>query len=275
MAVDMLGYIERKSPVHRLTGATKLICFLLWTIATIVTYDTRVLIVLLLASVGLFSVSKISFKEVRFVLLFTLSFILLNSIAVYLFAPEQGVAIYGTRHVLAEGIGRFTVTSEQLFYLLNLILKYSAIVPIAVLFLVTTHPTEFAASLNRIGIPYKIAFAVSLALRYIPDVQRDFRTIKDAQEARGVALSNAPLFKRIRNSLNILLPLVFTSLERIETVSNAMDLRGFGAGKKRTWYNQRPMTKADFTAIACVGLLVLLSCFITFYDGNRFYNPFR
>lgn len=275
MAVDMLGYIERKSPVHRLTGATKLICFLLWTIATIVTYDTRVLIVLLLASVGLFSVSKISFKEVRFVLLFTLSFILLNSIAVYLFAPEQGVAIYGTRHVLAEGIGRFTVTSEQLFYMLNLILKYSAIVPIAVLFLVTTHPTEFAASLNRIGIPYKIAFAVSLALRYIPDVQRDFRTIKDAQEARGVALSNAPLFKRIRNSLNILLPLVFTSLERIETVSNAMDLRGFGAGKKRTWYNQRPMTKADFTAIASVGLLVLLSCFITFYDGNRFYNPFR
>ncbi|MGE6555492.1 energy-coupling factor transporter transmembrane component T family protein [Exiguobacterium artemiae] len=275
MAVDMLGYIERKSPVHRLTGATKLICFLLWTIATIVTYDTRVLIALLLASVGLFSVSKISFKEVRFVLLFTLSFILLNSIAVYLFAPEQGVAIYGTRHVLAEGIGRFTVTSEQLFYMLNLILKYSAIVPIAVLFLVTTHPTEFAASLNRIGIPYKIAFAVSLALRYIPDVQRDFRTIKDAQEARGVALSNAPLFKRIRNSLNILLPLVFTSLERIETVSNAMDLRGFGAGKKRTWYNQRPMTKADFTAIACVGLLVLLSCFITFYDGNRFYNPFR
>jgi len=275
MAVDMLGYIERKSPVHRLTGATKLICFLLWTIATIVTYDTRVLIVLLLASVGLFSVSKISFKEVRFVLLFTLSFILLNSIAVYLFAPEQGVAIYGTRHVLAEGIGRFTVTSEQLFYMLNLILKYSAIVPIAVLFLVTTHPTEFAASLNRIGIPYKIAFAVSLALRYIPDVQRDFRTIKDAQQARGVALTNAPLFKRIRNSLNILLPLVFTSLERIETVSNAMDLRGFGAGKKRTWYNQRPMTKADFTAIAFVGLLVLLSCFITFYDGNRFYNPFR
>lgn len=274
MAVEMLGYIEKRSPIHRLTGATKLICFLLWTIATIVTYDTRVLALLLFASLGLFYLSHISFKEVRFVLLFTLTFILLNTIAVYLFAPEQGVAIYGTRHVLVEGIGRFTVTAEQLFYLLNLILKYSAIVPIAVLFLVTTHPTEFAASLNRIGIPYKVAFAVSLALRYIPDIQRDFRTIKDAQEARGVALSDAPLRQRIRNSLNILLPLIFTSLERIEVVSNAMDLRGFGAGKKRTWYNWRPMTKADGMAITVVFLLVVISCLITFYDGSRFYNPF-
>lgn len=274
MAVEMLGYIEKRSPIHRLTGATKLICFLLWTIATIVTYDTRVLALLLFASLGLFYLSHISFKEVRFVLLFTLTFILLNTIAVYLFAPEQGVAIYGTRHVLVEGIGRFTVTAEQLFYLLNLILKYSAIVPIAVLFLVTTHPTEFAASLNRIGIPYKVAFAVSLALRYIPDIQRDFRIIKDAQEARGVALSDAPLRQRIRNSLNILLPLIFTSLERIEVVSNAMDLRGFGAGKKRTWYNWRPMTKADGMAITFVFLLVVISYLITFYDGSRFYNPF-
>lgn len=274
MAVEMLGYIEKRSPIHRLTGATKLICFLLWTIATIVTYDTRVLALLLFASLGLFYLSHISFKEVRFVLLFTLTFILLNTIAVYLFAPEQGVAIYGTRHVLVEGIGRFTVTAEQLFYLLNLILKYSAIVPIAVLFLVTTHPTEFAASLNRIGIPYKVAFAVSLALRYIPDIQRDFRIIKDAQEARGVALSDAPLRQRVRNSLNILLPLIFTSLERIEVVSNAMDLRGFGAGKKRTWYNWRPMTKADGMAITFVFLLVVISYLITFYDGSRFYNPF-
>ncbi|WP_214721857.1 energy-coupling factor transporter transmembrane component T [Exiguobacterium sp. s192] len=274
MAVEMLGYIEKRSPIHRLTGATKLICFLLWTIATIVTYDTRVLALLLFASLGLFYLSHISFKEVRFVLLFTLTFILLNTIAVYLFAPEQGVAIYGTRHVLVEGIGRFTVTAEQLFYLLNLILKYSAIVPIAVLFLVTTHPTEFAASLNRIGIPYKVAFAVSLALRYIPDIQRDFRIIKDAQEARGIALSDAPLRQRIRNSLNILLPLIFTSLERIEVVSNAMDLRGFGAGKKRTWYNWRPMTKADGMAITFVFLLVVISYLITFYDGSRFYNPF-
>lgn len=274
MAVDLLGYIEKPSPVHRLTGTTKLIGFILWTTATMFTYDTRVLLVLGLASIGLFLVSRIRFREVRFVLVFTAIFVLLNALAVYLFEPEQGVAIYGTRHVLFEGIGRFTLTAEQLFYLGNLILKYSVIVPVAVLFLVTTHPTEFASSLNRIGVPYKIAFAVSLALRYIPDVQQDFRTIADAQEARGIAVTHGPLLKRARHSLTILLPLLFTSLERIETVSNAMDLRGFGAERKRTWYNERPMTRADYLAIGLVVSLTLFSFAVTFYDGSRFYNPF-
>lgn len=66
MAVDLLGYIEKPSPVHRLTGTTKLIGFMLWTTATMFTYDTRVLLVLGLASIGLFLVSRIRFREVRF-----------------------------------------------------------------------------------------------------------------------------------------------------------------------------------------------------------------
>lgn len=274
MAVEMLGYIDKPSPVHRLTGTTKLIGFILFTTATMFTYDTRVLLVLGLFSIGLFSISQIRFKEVRFVLVFTAIFVLLNALAVYLFEPEQGVTIYETRHLLFEGIGRFTLTAEQAFYMFNLILKYSVIVPIAVLFLVTTHPTEFASSLNRIGVPYKVAFAVSLALRYIPDVQQDFRTIADAQAARGVAVTQGSLLKRARHSLQILIPLLFTSLERIETVSNAMDLRGFGADKKRTWYNQRAMTRIDYIAIGIALSLTVFSFIVTFYDGSRFYNPF-
>ncbi len=274
MAVEMLGYIEKASPIHRLTGTTKLIGFLLFTTATMFTYDTRVLLVLGLVSIVLFRLSRIQFREVRFVLIFTAIFVLINALAVYLFEPEQGVKIYGSRHVLFEGVGRFTITSEQLFYLFNLILKYSVIVPIAVLFLVTTHPTEFASSLNRIGVPYKIAFAVSLALRYIPDVQADFQMIANAQEARGIAVSHGSLWQRARNSIQILLPLLFTSLERIETVSNAMDLRGFGAGRKRTWYNQQTMTRIDYVAISCIVLLTIFSFVVTFHDGNRFYNPF-
>lgn len=274
MAVEMLGYIDKPSPVHRLTGTTKLIGFILFTTATMFTYDTRVLLVLGLFSIGLFSISQIRFKEVRFVLVFTAIFVLLNALAVYLFEPEQGVTIYETRHLWFEGIGRFTLTAEQAFYMFNLILKYSVIVPIAVLFLVTTHPTEFASSLNRIGVPYKVAFAVSLALRYIPDVQQDFRSIADAQAARGVAVTQGSLLKRARHSLQILIPLLFTSLERIETVSNAMDLRGFGADKKRTWYNQRAMTRIDYIAICIALSLTVFSFIVTFYDGSRFYNPF-
>src|SRR5699024_7341163 len=158
--------------------------------------------------------------------LFILAFLLLNNIAIYLFSPQEGVKIYGTSHVLFEIIGRYNVTLEQLFYQLNITLKYFAVIPAALLFIVTTHPSEFAASLNKIGVPYKIAYSVALALRYIPDVQRDFRTIAQAQQARGIDMSsNEKWYRRLKNTSVIILPLILSSLDRIDTISNAMELR--------------------------------------------------
>jgi energy-coupling factor transport system permease protein len=202
-------------------------------------------------------------------------FMFLNLAGIYLFAPEQGVTIYHTRHLLFRGIGRYTLTAEQLFYELNVLLKYLSIIPIAVILMVTTSPSEFAASLNRIGTPYSVAYAVSIALRYIPDVQRDYEAISQSQQARGIELSRKATWrKRLSGTARILLPLIFSSLDRIDVISHAMELRGFGKYKKRTWYSYQPFTKADGAVIAAAVLLFSLGLFITFRNGSRFYNPF-
>ena len=72
MNTEMLSYIKKDSPIHKLTGATKLICFLLWTIAAMITYDTRVLIGLFIAGIIVFKISKIKFEDVSFILYFIL-----------------------------------------------------------------------------------------------------------------------------------------------------------------------------------------------------------
>lgn len=275
MAVEMLSYIERNSPIHRLTGVTKLICFLLWSFAAMLTYDTRVLLFLLLASLTILKISKVKIKEISFVLIFILIFLLLNDIAIYVFSPQEGVKIYGSKHVLYNLPGNYDLTLEQLFYQFNITIKYLAVIPAALLFIVTTHPSEFASSLNRIGVSYRIAFSVALALRYIPDIQRDYRNIALAQQARGIDLSRKEkFFKRVKNAAAIIVPLIFSSLDRIEVISNALELRGFGKKKKRTWYSARPFAKRDYIALILVGAFFILSLIITFYDGNRFYNPF-
>ena len=80
----ILEYIPKDSFIHNLTGATKLICFILWCVVTMITYDTRLLLFLLLFSLVLFKVSKLRFKEVSFVLTFTVLFLLLNNILIYI-----------------------------------------------------------------------------------------------------------------------------------------------------------------------------------------------
>ena len=53
----------------------------------------------------------------------TLVFLVLNNLLIYLFTPEHGVSIYGSRTVLLEGIGRYTLTAEQLFILKHFLLS--------------------------------------------------------------------------------------------------------------------------------------------------------
>lgn len=276
MANEILSYIERDSVIHRLTGATKLICFLLWSFTAMLTYDTRILLLLVVLGFVLFAVSKVKIKDVSFVLSFILLFLVLNNIAIYLFAPQHGTVIYGSSHPITGSIGRYSLTLEQLFYQLNITLKYFAVIPPAILFIVTTQPSEFAASLNRIGVSYRLAYSVSIAMRYIPDVQRDFRTIARTKQARGVDLSrNEKLWTRVKNVSTVLFPLIFSSLDRIETVSNTMDLRGFGRMKKRTWYSYKAFELRDWLAIGLSALLFAVMVGLFFVNDGRFYNPFH
>ena len=272
---NLFNYIDRPSPIHKLTGASKLFGLILWSLGAMSGFHTPFLAVLTVGALVLFKASKIRVKDISFMLGATLVFLVLNNLLIYLFSPEHGVEIYGSRTVLLEGIGRYTITAEQLFYHLNVVLKYTCTIPIVLLFICTTDPSEFAASLNRIGVSYRISYAVALALRYIPDIQREYHDISLAQQARGVEMSKkASLVNRLKSASKILIPLVMSSLARIDTISNAMELRGFGKNSKRSWYSGRSFTKGDFIAMGVSAAIVVISVLLTLFNGGRFFNPF-
>lgn len=271
----LLTYSHKDTWIHRLCGVSKLIFFLLWSVVGMVTYDTRILLFMLVFSLTIFKMSKTEYKQITTVFKVITLFLTINIIAIFFFSPYEGTKIYGSRTDLFHMFASYTMTKEQLFYEFNVMLKYFTVIPVALMFILTTDPSEFAASLNKIGVSYSFGYSIALALRYIPDVQSDFTEIKHAQEARGIDMSkDAKLSARIKGILAILFPLIFSSLERIDVISNAMELRGFGKHKKRTWYSQRPFKSSDYLTIAFVTLFSILAFIITFYDGSRFYNPF-
>ncbi|AVK61622.1 hypothetical protein C5Z25_07470 [Lactobacillus sp. CBA3605] len=277
MSQLLIGYTNRQTFLHRLSGSTKLLGFIGLSIIGMMTYDTRYLIGIMIFSLILFHFSKIKFHEISVVVSVIIGFSVLNLVMVYIFAPHYGVTIYGTEHLLlGTNQHYFNLTTEQLFYEFNLLLKYTFAVPLALIFLMTTNPSEFAASLNKIGISYRISYSVAIALRYIPDVQNDYRTISLAQQARGFELSKkATLPTRIRGGIQILLPLIFSSLDRIEIISQAMELRRFGKGKHRTWYRAQKFQWRDYLALTIVFLLILLGIAGFKLNGGRFWNPFK
>ena len=80
---------------------------------------------------------------------------------------------------------------------------------------------------------------------------------------------------RFKNSLMIVIPLIFSTLDRIEVITNAMDLRGFGKARKRTWYNTGRLRRVDLVALMVSGLIAIITILVSvFINHGRFFNPF-
>ena len=271
----ILAYEEKDTWIHELSGLSKLIFFLVWCFVSMMTYDTWILLFMVIFSLIIFKMSKTEWKQVGSVFKMIVFFLTINIVAIFFLSPYQGTQIYGTKTVLFHIAGSYDMTLEQLFYEFNVIIKYFTVVPAVFMFLVTTNPSEFAASMNRIGISYNVGYAISIALRYIPDIQGEFTKIKHAQEARGIEMSGKASFvNRIKNTSSIIFPLVFSSMDRIYVVSNAMELRGYGKHKKRTWYMAKKLKRNDYLVIAFTIIFAIVALVITYADGSRFYNPF-
>jgi len=276
MKAKIFDYVEKDNVIYNLSGLSKLICFICMTTAVMYSYDIRFVVCMMIISLGLFRVAELKFNQIKTMLLYVVIFLGMNFVLTFIFNPTYGTEIYGTFHELFRINDYFIVTAEQLVYQVTKTSKYASVVPLGMMFLLTTNPSEFAASLNRAGISYKGTYAVSLTLRYFPDTVRDYNDIALAQQSRGLDLSKKEkMGTRIKNIINICVPLIFGTLDRIEMITNAMDLRGFGKHKKRTWYVAEPLKKNDFIAIAFSIVILVAALFLAFViNGSRFWNPF-
>ena len=276
MKTKLFSYSQLDTFIHRLSGLTKLICFLLLTSSVMLTFDIRIIFGIMILSIILFRIAKVEFKKVKLMFIYVFIFLITNFFLTFLFEPFYGVEIYGTCHELFRISNRYIVTLEQLFYQFTKFSKYLSVIPLGLIFFFTTNPSEFASSLNNVGVSYRACSAVSLTLRYFPDVQRDYHTISLAQQARGVEMSNKEkVLKRLKNMSNILIPLIFSTLDRVELITNAMDLRGYGKHSKRTWYSYRKLNKNDYLSITICALILLFTLYMRFFvTKSLFYNPF-
>ena len=115
----LLSYEEKNTPLHRLSGVTKLVFFLLWCLTSALTYDTRVLLVMVGISLVLYVLSGTTWQQVRSVFAFVMVFMVLNLLAIFILSPYQGTAIYGSKTILSPFLPGHALTREELFYLFN------------------------------------------------------------------------------------------------------------------------------------------------------------
>ena len=124
------------------------------------------------------------------------------------------------------------------------------------------------------GIPWVIVYVYGEYILSILALLIAFGSFKFYKLFGGKITKKTSLISRIKNSAAIIMPLVLSSLERIESISSAMELRAFGNSKKRTWYSGKKYAKRDYIAISIVICVFIAALVATKINGGRFFNPF-
>jgi len=78
MKAKLFSYDLIDSPIHRLSGLTKLICFLFLTFAVMYSYDIRAILLVMAFSILILKISKIKFSQIRLMVGYVLVFIIVN-----------------------------------------------------------------------------------------------------------------------------------------------------------------------------------------------------
>ena len=139
-----------------------------------------------------------------------------------------------------------------------------------VVVLLTIDPTDLADSLvQNARVPARFAYASLAALRLLPLLALDWRTIKMARRARGVDAGRNPI-RHVQLFGGTVFTLLVGAVRRATRIALAMDARGFDAAGPRTVARPQTIRPSDIAliagAVALLGLAVAVSiAFGTFH----------
>ncbi len=143
-------------------------------------------------------------------------------------------------------------------------LRFVAIVVSTSLFFITTSPDELEQVMKTFRLPRDVVFAFVTAVRFIPVMLLDTIQIMDAQKSRGLELEKGNIFRRVRNMIPILIPLVVNSVVRSGELAEAMESRAYGAVPQPTSLVEYRSSLAD-KAVAAAAVVTFALVAYSFY----------
>ena len=170
----------------------------------------------------------------------------------------------------------FTAAFSLIIFVLNFVItrnletsllyasRFVAIVVSTSLFFITTSPDELEQVMKTFRLPRDVVFAFVTAVRFIPVMFLDTIQIMDAQKSRGLELEKGNVFRRVRNMIPVLIPLVVNSVVRSGELAEAMESRAYGAVPRPTSLAAYKASASD-RAVAVAAVVVFVIAAYSFY----------
>src|SRR5215210_1464033 len=271
-------YLGRGSWLGRRDPRVLILTVVCFVFAAVQVWDGRLMVALFIIAILYYRAAGIPWREVRYnwayVFLFVGFIVTVNTIVsggelrettidqlhVYFYLP-----LFGT-----------PVSAESVSYAVTQLMRFLSMVAMGFPIAFAAAPGDIGPAFHRLRVPEKFAYGIDLTFRFLPSLAADMRTTIDAQRIRGYEydkVGRGPIGK-IRRTIPILVPVTINAIVGAEDTIDAMDLRGFGTGR-RTWLRQLIYDRQDrLLLIGFVGLATVVTL-LAFSGASRlFVFPF-
>jgi len=122
--------------------------------------------------------------------------------------------------------------------------------------LTTTRERDLIQGLMKGGLPFEASFLLMMTLRFISLSMTDLTIIREARRARAMP-ERENLIQLLRNLVSIIVPLFLATIRRIQTSSNALEVKGFASGAKRTSIRRESLARSEILSAILFGALTV------------------
>ena len=222
----MLRYIYKDSLLHKLDARAKLLAFIAYVLAVFLIPSWVALDVEFMLLLVFCALAKLNFFDLlKSVAGIAIAFVVVSALNIFVIQEGNIVARLWIFTMSDTGIARAA------FYATRLVLGLLA----GALLLACTSQmqlceaiSQLLSPLQKIGVPIsQLAFVLSLALRFVPDVYEEFQTVRIAQKLRGAK----------HNVLSLFIPVTVACVRRSEALSFALLSKNYIPGASRTSWN--------------------------------------
>jgi energy-coupling factor transport system permease protein len=269
-------YLGRGSWLARRDPRVLVLALAAYVLAAVQVWDLRLLAPMALAAGLYYRSAHIPWRAVRanwaYIGFFITFIILVNTVLTggeLRGLREADLHIYFRLPVLHTPI-----SAEMASYATVQLLRFGSMAAMGFPIAYAMAPGDIGPTFARLHVPYKFAYALDLTFRFLPSLAADMQTTMDAQRIRGYEWDRArggPI-GRMRKLGPLMVPVTINAIVGAEDTIDAMDLRGFGTGR-RTWLRQLAYGRIDFLVLAGFGLLFVAITILSLTGHTRLWVP--
>lgn len=163
------------------------------------------------------------------------------------------------------------ITTDGAISAILSICRLTLVILLGAILLETTTPTTLTDGFDSMLSPFKrfglhsqeTALVMSLALRFVPTLSDEAKTVVEAQAVRAGSIETGSPRARIRAAAAIIVPVFAGAIRHADNLALALDVRCYEEGIERTHWHQLKLNKRDLAFLALC--LIYAVAFIGFH----------